>query len=85
MAKSAALAADLPDMSEEALAKLYTWGKSSCETFDVHMGNHGAMLLVAVRKKAGNRTGPSTAVKDKSAQLESGDASEANELAAADA
>ena len=49
---SKAFVADLPDMSEEQLAKLYAWGQS-CEQFDVHMQDGGAMTLVAVRKKCG--------------------------------
>ena len=53
MAKSAAFAADLPDMSAEQLAKLYAWGKSSCVKFDVQQMDNGTMLLVAVRKKPG--------------------------------
>ena len=55
MAKiSKAFVADLPEMSEEQLEKLYSWGKSSCEQFDVHLQGGGAMTLVAVRKKAGS-------------------------------
>ena len=54
MAKSSAFVADLPDdMSAEALERLYAWGKSSCEKFDVHMNGNGSMVLVAVRKKPG--------------------------------
>ena len=54
MAKSSALVADLPDdMSPEALERLYAWGKSSCEEFDVHMNANGTMALVVVRKKPG--------------------------------
>ena len=52
MAKSCAFVADLPEaMSAEALERLYAWGKSSCEKFDVHMNGNGSMVLVAVRKK----------------------------------
>ena len=54
MAKtSKAFVADLPEMSEEQLEKLYCWGQSSCEQFDIHMQGEGAMTLVAVRKKSG--------------------------------
>ena len=54
MAKSCAFVADLPEaMSAEALERLYAWGKSSCETFDVHMDENGTMALVVVRKKPG--------------------------------
>ena len=54
MAKSAAFVADLPDMTPDQLAKLYSWGKSSCAKFDVQQMENGAMLLVAVRKKPGS-------------------------------
>ena len=54
MAKSCAFVADLPEaMSAEALERLYAWGKSSCEKFDVHMYENGTMALVVVRKKPG--------------------------------
>ena len=54
MAKaSRAYRADLPDMSAEALEKLYTWGKSSCEKTHVSMDAHGKMILVALRRKPG--------------------------------
>ncbi len=54
MAKSRAFVADLPEeMSPEALERLYAWGKSSCEKFDVHMNANGTMALVVVRKKPG--------------------------------
>ena len=50
---SRAFCADLPDMSAEALEKLYTWGKTSCEKTHVSMDAHGKMILVALRKKQG--------------------------------
>ncbi len=54
MAKACAFVADLPeDMSTDALERLYAWGKSSCENFDVHMNPTGSMTLVVVRKKPG--------------------------------
>ena len=54
MAKSCAFVADLPEaMSVDALERLYAWGKSSCEKFDVHMHENGTMALVVVRKKPG--------------------------------
>ena len=54
MAKaSCAFVADLPDMSDEAMERLYTWGKSNCSKFDVHMDANGGMKLVVERKKAG--------------------------------
>ena len=52
MAKSSAFVADLPDdISAEALERLYAWGKSSCEKFDVHMNENGTMAPVVVSKK----------------------------------
>ena len=50
--KSESFVADLPLLSDEALAKLYTWGKSTCVRFDVHMNKDG-LILVAQRKKSG--------------------------------
>ena len=51
---SKAFVADLPDLSEEQLEKLYAWGNSSCERFDLHLQEGGSMTLVAVRKKSGS-------------------------------
>ena len=55
MAKtSKTFVADLPELSGEQLEKLYAWGKSTCEQFDVHLqAAGGSMALVAVRKKPG--------------------------------
>ena len=55
MAKaSCAFVADLPgDMSDEAMERMYVWGKSNCLKFDVHMDAKGGMQLVVERKKAG--------------------------------
>ena len=53
MATSKSFEADLPDMTEEQLSKLYLWGKSSCEAFDVRMNRDMTMIIVATRKKAG--------------------------------
>ena len=50
--KSDCFVADLPLLEDEALAKLYTWGKSTCVRFDVHMKSDG-LILVAQRKKSG--------------------------------
>ena len=50
---SRAFCADLPDMSAEALEKLYTWGKNNCERTDVSMAANGNLILVALRKKQG--------------------------------
>ena len=51
---SRAFCADLPDMSAEALEKLYTWGKTSCENTHVSMDANGSLILVALRKKPGS-------------------------------
>ena len=53
MATSASFVADLPPMDADQLAKMYTWGKTSCNRFDVHMKQDGFTLVVE-RKKAGN-------------------------------
>ena len=45
MATSHKFEADLPELTEAQLEKLYGWGKSSCEAFDVRMNGgyeHGA-------------------------------------------
>ena len=51
MARSNAFAADLPSLSEEQLEKLYVWGTSCCDKFDVRMNCDGTMTVVALRKK----------------------------------
>ena len=53
MTTSKSFEADLPDMTEEQLSKLYLWGKSSCEAFDARMNRDMTMIIVATRKKAG--------------------------------
>ena len=53
MARSNAFAADLPSLSEEQLEKLYVWGTSCCDKFDVRMNCDGTMTVVALRKKDG--------------------------------
>ena len=45
---------DLPELTEDQLAKLYAWGQSSCETFDVRMNGDMTMELFATRKKGGS-------------------------------
>ena len=50
--KSHCFVADLPLLEDEQLGKLYTWGKSTCLNFDVHMKEDG-LVLVAKRKKEG--------------------------------
>ena len=46
--------ADLPDLTPEQLTKLYAWGQSSCEAFDVRMNRDMTMVRLATRKKAGS-------------------------------
>ena len=53
MAASHKFEADLPELTENQLAKLYAWGQSSCEAFDLRMNPNMSMMLVATRKKAG--------------------------------
>ena len=53
MATSHHFEADIPELSESQLEKLYAWGKSSCENFDVRMNGDMSMVLIATRKKAG--------------------------------
>ena len=51
---STSFTADLPDdMTGEQFEKLYAWGKSCCEHFDVRRQEDGTMLLDVVRKKSG--------------------------------
>ena len=54
MAASKSFEADLPELTEEQLMKLYTWGQSSCEAFDVRMHEDMTMVLLATRKKSGS-------------------------------
>lgn len=54
MARSFSFVADLPTLNDEQLEKLYAWGKSSCENFDVHLKGDASMTLVAKRKKDGD-------------------------------
>ena len=51
MATSHKFEADLPELTEAQLEKLYGWGKSSCEAFDVRMNGDMSMVLIATRKK----------------------------------
>ena len=54
MATSKSFECDLPDLTEDQLAKLYEWGKSSCEAFDVRMNAEDmSMVLFARREKSG--------------------------------
>ena len=43
MASAKAFVADMLDMMGEQMEKLYAWGQSSREQFDVHMQDGGAM------------------------------------------
>ena len=43
--------ADLRELTESQLEKLYAWGKSSCEAFDLRMNGDMSMVLIATRKK----------------------------------
>ena len=53
MATSHHFEADIFELSESQLEKLYAWGTSSCENFDVRMNGDMSMVLIATRKKAG--------------------------------
>ena len=52
-ARSRAFVADLPSLTSEHLEKIYTWGKGSCDKFDVHLNDTMIMALAAARKKDG--------------------------------
>ena len=54
MTTSKSFEADLPELTEAQLEKLYAWGKSSCEAFDVRMNGDMTMVLLATRKKPGS-------------------------------
>ena len=54
MATSHHFEADIPELTEAQLEKLYAWGKSSCEAFDLRMNGDMSMVLIARRKKAGS-------------------------------
>ena len=51
MTTSKRFEADLPDMTEEQLSKLYLWGKSSCEHMDFRIKPDMSIVLIATRKK----------------------------------
>ena len=51
MATSDTFEADLPELSPEKLSKLYTWGQTSCDGFDVRMHKGMTMTPRATRKK----------------------------------
>ena len=53
MARSNSFVADLPILSDEQLEKLYLWGTSCCDKFDVRMNGDMGMTVVALRKKDG--------------------------------
>ena len=54
MATGKSFEADLPELTEDQLTKLYAWGQSSCEHLDVRMKPDMSMVLLATRKKAGS-------------------------------
>ena len=54
MTTSKSFEADLPELTEDQLTKLYAWGQSSCEHFDVRMKPDMSMALLATRKKSGS-------------------------------
>ena len=54
MATSKSFEADLPDLTEAQHEKLFAWGQSSCEAFDVRMHGDMTMVLLATRKKSGS-------------------------------
>ena len=51
MATSKSFEADLPELNEGQLEKLYAWGQNSCEHLDVWMKPDMSMMLIATRKK----------------------------------
>ena len=57
MATSHSFEADLPELNPEQLARLYTWGQSSCNTFDLRMNADMTMTLSATRKKVDSARG----------------------------
>ena len=54
MATSKSFEVDLFELTDGQLEKLYAWGKSSCEAFDVRMNGDMTMVLLATRKKSGS-------------------------------
>ena len=57
MATSNTFEAALPELSSEQLSKLYTWGQTSCDTFDLRMNSDMTMVLSATRKKTDTARG----------------------------
>ena len=51
MATSQHFEADLPELTDGQLEKLFAWGQNSCEAFDVRMNGDMTMVLIATRKK----------------------------------
>ena len=51
MATSKTFEADLPELTDDQLTKLYAWGQSSCEHMDFRMKPDMSMVLIATRKK----------------------------------
>ena len=52
MATSNRFEADLPELTPDQLTKLYTWGSTACEHFDIRMNADMTMVLLATRKKS---------------------------------
>ena len=57
MATSNSFEADLPELTPEQLTKLYAWGHSSCDHWDLRMNPDMSMVLLATRKKQDNVRG----------------------------
>ena len=57
MATSDTFEADLPELSPEQLSKLYTWGQTSCDTFDLRMNSNMTTVLSATRNKTDSARG----------------------------
>ena len=51
MATSQHFEADLPELTDGQLEKLFAWGQNSCEHLDVRMKPDMSMMLIATRKK----------------------------------
>ena len=58
MATPKTFEADLQELTPEQLTKLYTWGQTSCESFDVRMNAADmSMVLSATRKQSDTARG----------------------------
>ena len=52
MATSKSFEADLPELTAKQLTKLYTWGQTPCEPFDIRMNPDMSMTVYATRTKS---------------------------------